>query len=184
MQLQRKCDQQQRTGGQRMCGRPTLPEQPRPRVSRSPAQSFFSSAQFPLFFPVPPSCGHVHVFVSLSQVSSCNVSPVTPSSGSGSLASPLGSGGRPKFVPNSSLCLESGTSLSSRCPKAPGFEREDQVRGAAHARHVTGALLIFLPFSFLIVFNSVFLISSAGRYSLRRAGRSCDSQRVTVSRIA
>ncbi|XP_056870206.1 putative E3 ubiquitin-protein ligase UNKL isoform X1 [Takifugu flavidus] len=70
------------------------------------------------------------------QVSCCNVSPVTPSSGSDSLVSPLGSSGRPKSIPNSSLCLESSASVSSHYPKAPGFEREDQVHGATHAHQI------------------------------------------------
>lgn len=115
-----------------------------------PVQSFFSLAYFLFFiFTIMSSQSCVHL--SLSQVSCCSVSPVTPSSGSESVVSPLGSSGRPKFLPNSSLCLESSASVSSHYPKAPGFEREDQVHGATHARHVTGALLILLPFSFLFV---------------------------------
>lgn len=68
---------------------------------------------------------------SLSQVSCSNSSTVTPSSGSDSLLSPVGSISRPKSLTNSSLCSESATSsvssLTSNYPKAPGFEREDQV---------------------------------------------------------
>uniref|UniRef100_A0A7N6FKP7 C3H1-type domain-containing protein n=1 Tax=Anabas testudineus TaxID=64144 RepID=A0A7N6FKP7_ANATE len=65
------------------------------------------------------------------QVSCSNSSTVTPSSGSDSLLSPVGSISRPKSLTNSSLCSESTTSsvssLTSNYPKAPGFEREDQV---------------------------------------------------------
>lgn len=114
------------------------------------------------------------MFISLSQVSCCNVSPVTPNSGSDSLVSPLGSSGRPKLLPNSSLCLESSASVSSHYPKAPGFEREDQVHGATHAHHVTGAFPIFLPFSFLSVSIRFNIISSVGRCSLHQAGRLCN----------
>lgn len=68
---------------------------------------------------------------SLSQVSCSNSSTVTSSSGSDSLLSPVGSISRPKSLTNSSLCSESTTSsvssLMSNYPKAPGFEREDQV---------------------------------------------------------
>lgn len=68
---------------------------------------------------------------SLSQVSCSNSSTVTPSSGSDSLLSPVGSISRPKSLTNTSLCSESTTSsvssLTSNYPKAPGFEREDQV---------------------------------------------------------
>lgn len=71
------------------------------------------------------------MFTSLSQVSCSNSSTVTPSSGSDSLLSPVGSISRPKSLTNSSLCSESTTSsvssLTSNYPKAPGFEREDQV---------------------------------------------------------
>uniref|UniRef100_A0A7N8YJA2 Unk like zinc finger n=1 Tax=Mastacembelus armatus TaxID=205130 RepID=A0A7N8YJA2_9TELE len=65
------------------------------------------------------------------QVSCSNSSTVTSSSGSDSLLSPVGSISRPKSLTNSSLCSESTTSsvssLTSNYPKAPGFEREDQV---------------------------------------------------------
>lgn len=68
---------------------------------------------------------------SRSQVSCSNSSTVTSSSGSDSLLSPVGSISRPKSLTNSSLCSESTTSsvssLASNYPKAPGFEREDQV---------------------------------------------------------
>lgn len=68
---------------------------------------------------------------SLPQVSCSNSPTVTPSSGSNSLFSPIGSVGRPKSLTNGSLCSESTTSsvssLTSNYPKAPGFEREDQV---------------------------------------------------------
>lgn len=71
------------------------------------------------------------MYTSLSQVSCSNSSSVTPSSGNDSLLSPVGSISRPKSLPNSSLCSESTTSsvstLTSNYPKAPGFEREDQV---------------------------------------------------------
>lgn len=68
---------------------------------------------------------------SLSQVSCSSNSTITPSSGSNSLLSPVGSISRPISLTNSSLCSESTTSsvssLTSNYPKAPGFEREDQV---------------------------------------------------------
>lgn len=68
-----------------------------------------------------------------SQVS-CNSSTVTSSSGCDTLLSPVGSISRPKSLPSSSLCSESSTSslspLASHYPKAPGFEREDQVHSA------------------------------------------------------
>ncbi|KAM7371851.1 hypothetical protein PAMP_009060 [Pampus punctatissimus] len=68
------------------------------------------------------------------QVSCSNSSTVTPSSGSDSLLSPVGSISRPKSLTNSSLCSESTTSsvssLTSNYPKAPGFEREDQTQSS------------------------------------------------------
>lgn len=71
----------------------------------------------------------------LSQVSCSSNSTVTPSSGSDSLLSPVGSISRPITLTNSSLCSESTTStvssLTSNYPKAPGFEREDQVHRTA-----------------------------------------------------
>ena len=67
----------------------------------------------------------------LSQVSCSNSSTVKPGSGSDSLISPVGSFSRSKSLTNSSLCSESTTSsfssLTSHYPRAPGFEREDQV---------------------------------------------------------
>uniref|UniRef100_A0A672MN54 Unk like zinc finger n=1 Tax=Sinocyclocheilus grahami TaxID=75366 RepID=A0A672MN54_SINGR len=61
---------------------------------------------------------------------SCSNSPtVTP--GSGSSLSPIGPISRPKCFTNGSFCSESTTSSvsspTSNYPKAPGFEREDQV---------------------------------------------------------
>lgn len=115
-----------------------------------------STFQFSIF---SPRCFHHPVFtfmsssLSLSQVSCCNVAPVTPSSGSDSLVPPLGSSGRPKSLPNSSLCLESGASVSSHYPKAPGYEREDQVHGATHAHQVTGAFFIFPAIFIFICLN-------------------------------
>lgn len=103
----------------------------------SPSRSRFR----PVIFTILSSRSRAHL--SLSQVSCCTVSPVTPSSGSDSLVSPLGSSGRPRSLPNSSLCLEPGASVSSHYPKAPGFEREDQVHGATHAHQVTGAFFHF-----------------------------------------
>uniref|UniRef100_A0A8C6T703 Unk like zinc finger n=1 Tax=Neogobius melanostomus TaxID=47308 RepID=A0A8C6T703_9GOBI len=65
------------------------------------------------------------------QVSCSNSSTITTSSESGCLLSPVGSISRPKSLTNNSLCSESTTSsvssLTSNYPKAPGFEREDQV---------------------------------------------------------
>lgn len=67
----------------------------------------------------------------LLQVSFSNSPTVTPSSGSNSSLSPIGPIGRPKCFTNGSLCSESTTSSvsspTSNYPKAPGFEREDQV---------------------------------------------------------
>uniref|UniRef100_A0A8C9WT40 Unk like zinc finger n=1 Tax=Sander lucioperca TaxID=283035 RepID=A0A8C9WT40_SANLU len=67
----------------------------------------------------------------VGNVSCSNSSTVTPSSGNDSLLSPVGSISRSKPLTNSSLCSESTTSsvssLTSNYPKAPGFEREDQV---------------------------------------------------------
>lgn len=67
----------------------------------------------------------------LLQVSCSNSPTVTPSSGSHSSLSPIGPIGRPKCFTNGSLCSESSTSSvsspTSNYPKAPGFEREDQV---------------------------------------------------------
>lgn len=68
----------------------------------------------------------------LSQVSCSNSSTVTSSSGSDTLLSPMGSiSSRLKSLNNNNSCSESTTSsvssLTSNYPKAPGFEREDQV---------------------------------------------------------
>lgn len=67
----------------------------------------------------------------LLQVSCSNSPTVTPCSGSNSSLSPIGPIGRPKCFTNGSLCSESTTSSvsspTSNYPKAPGFEREDQV---------------------------------------------------------
>ncbi|MEQ2209284.1 hypothetical protein XENOCAPTIV_027965, partial [Xenoophorus captivus] len=69
------------------------------------------------------------------EVSCSSNSTVTPSSGSDSLLSPVGSISRPIPLTNTSLCSESATSrvspLTSNYPKAPGFEREDQVHRIA-----------------------------------------------------
>lgn len=117
-----------------------------------PSGSLFRSAHLhPVMFTILSSRSRAHL--SLSQVSCCNVSPVTPSSGSDSLVSPLGSSGRPKSLPNSSLCLESSASVSAHYPKAPGFEREDQVHGATHAHQVTGASFIFPAIFICICFE-------------------------------
>ncbi|KAJ4931909.1 hypothetical protein JOQ06_010345 [Pogonophryne albipinna] len=66
------------------------------------------------------------------QVSCSNSSTVTPSSGSDSLLFPVGSTSRPNPFTDSSICSESTTSsvssLTSNYPKAPGFEREDQIK--------------------------------------------------------
>lgn len=71
------------------------------------------------------------MWVSLSQVSCSNSGTVTPSSGSYSLLSPVGSINRRKSLTHNSLCSESTTSsispLTSKYPRALGFEREDQV---------------------------------------------------------
>lgn len=116
------------------------------------SRSLFRSAHCrPVLFAILSPRSRAHL--SLSQVSCCNVSPVTPSSGSDSLVSPLGSSCRPKSLPNSSLCLESSASVSSHYPKAPGFEREDQVHGATHAHQVTGAFFIFPAISIFICFE-------------------------------
>ncbi|KAF1379702.1 hypothetical protein PFLUV_G00178750 [Perca fluviatilis] len=68
----------------------------------------------------------------VGSVSCSNSSTVTPSSGNDSLLSPVGSISRSKPLTNSSLCSESTTSsvssLTSNYPKAPGFEREDQIK--------------------------------------------------------
>lgn len=75
----------------------------------------------------------------LSQVSCSSNSTVTPSSGSDSLLSPVGSISRPIPLTNTSLCSESTTSsvspLTSNYPKAPGFEREDQIRSKGQVDH-------------------------------------------------
>lgn len=67
----------------------------------------------------------------LLQVFCSNSTTVTPSSGNYSSLSPIGPVGRPKCFTNGSLCSESTTpsvsSPTSNYPKAPGFEREDQV---------------------------------------------------------
>ncbi|MFT7812007.1 putative E3 ubiquitin-protein ligase UNKL [Arapaima gigas] len=62
---------------------------------------------------------------------SCSDSPVTSSSGSNSSLSPIGPISRPKCFTNGSSCSETAmsgvSSPTSDYPKAPGFEREDQV---------------------------------------------------------
>ncbi len=67
----------------------------------------------------------------LLQVSCTNSPTVTPGSGSNSSLSPIGPISRPKCFTNGSFCSESTTSSvsspTSNYPKAPGFEREDQV---------------------------------------------------------
>uniref|UniRef100_A0A8C7ZB07 Unk like zinc finger n=1 Tax=Oryzias sinensis TaxID=183150 RepID=A0A8C7ZB07_9TELE len=68
----------------------------------------------------------------LGSVSCSNNTTVTTSSGSESLLSPVGSISRPLSLTSSSLCSESSSSsvpsLMSNYPKAPGFEREDQIK--------------------------------------------------------
>ncbi|XP_045066715.1 putative E3 ubiquitin-protein ligase UNKL isoform X4 [Coregonus clupeaformis] len=68
----------------------------------------------------------------VGNVSYSNSPTVTPSSGSNSSLSSIGPIGRSKCLTNGSLCSESTTSsvssLTSNYPKAPGFEREDQIK--------------------------------------------------------
>ncbi|KAL0992854.1 hypothetical protein UPYG_G00099810 [Umbra pygmaea] len=68
----------------------------------------------------------------LGSVSCSNSPTVTTSSGSNSSLSPIGPVDSPKCLTNGSLCSESTTSsvssLTSNYPKAPGFEREDQIK--------------------------------------------------------
>ncbi|XP_045576478.1 putative E3 ubiquitin-protein ligase UNKL isoform X5 [Salmo salar] len=68
----------------------------------------------------------------VGNVSYSNSPTVTPCSGSNSSLSPIGPIGRSKCLTNGSLCSESTTSsvssLTSNYPKAPGFEREDQIK--------------------------------------------------------
>ncbi|XP_072299150.1 putative E3 ubiquitin-protein ligase UNKL isoform X1 [Eucyclogobius newberryi] len=68
----------------------------------------------------------------VGSVSCSNSSTLTTSSENDSLLSPIGSISRPKSLTNNSLCSESATSsvssLMSNYPKAPGFEREDQIK--------------------------------------------------------
>ncbi|KAM9780557.1 LOW QUALITY PROTEIN: putative E3 ubiquitin-protein ligase UNKL [Neosynchiropus ocellatus] len=75
----------------------------------------------------------------VGSVSCSNSSTVTPSSGSDSLISPVGSSSRHKSFTSSSLCSESATSnvssLLTNYPKAPGFEREDQIKNKGHMDH-------------------------------------------------
>ncbi|CAL9693094.1 unnamed protein product [Knipowitschia caucasica] len=72
----------------------------------------------------------------VGSVSCSNSSTLTTSSESDSLLSPVGSISRPKSLTNNSLCSESTTSsvspLTSHYPKAPGFEREDQIKSKGH----------------------------------------------------
>uniref|UniRef100_A0A668ANE6 Unk like zinc finger n=1 Tax=Myripristis murdjan TaxID=586833 RepID=A0A668ANE6_9TELE len=91
---------------------------------------------FSIFIIFITILGHRHLIkimcTSLPQVS-CSSSPtVTPSSGSNSLLSPVGSISRPTSLTNGSLCSESTTSsvssLTTNYPKAPGYEREDQIK--------------------------------------------------------
>lgn len=107
---------------------------------------------------------------SLSQVSCSNSSTVTPSSGSDSLLSPVGSISRPKSLTNSSLCSESATSsvssLTSNYPKAPGFEREDQVPSLlSSASEEIKQCIIGIYFSYcLFIFYLLFAISFQFEY--------------------
>ncbi|XP_061566915.1 RING finger protein unkempt homolog isoform X1 [Cololabis saira] len=75
----------------------------------------------------------------IGSVSCSNNSTVTPSSGSESLLSPVSSISRALSLTNSSLCSESSTSsvssLTSNYAKAPGFEREDQIKSKGHIDH-------------------------------------------------
>ncbi|KFQ30166.1 Putative E3 ubiquitin-protein ligase UNKL, partial [Mesitornis unicolor] len=86
------------------------------------------------YCPRGPFCAFAHVenaVFCLLQIS-CSSSPtVTSSSGSSSSLSPLGPLCRQRSLTNGVLCSESSTSgvssPTSSYPKAPGFEREDQV---------------------------------------------------------
>ncbi|KFQ99988.1 RING finger protein unkempt, partial [Nipponia nippon] len=86
------------------------------------------------YCPRGPFCAFAHVENSvfcLLQIS-CSSSPtVTSSSGSSSSLSPLGPLCRQRSLANGALCSESSTSgvssPTSNYPKAPGFEREDQM---------------------------------------------------------
>uniref|UniRef100_A0A8D3CED6 Unk like zinc finger n=1 Tax=Scophthalmus maximus TaxID=52904 RepID=A0A8D3CED6_SCOMX len=73
------------------------------------------------------------------QVSCSNSGTVTPSSGSYSLLSPVGSINRRKSLTHNSLCSESTTSsispLTSKYPRALGFEREDQIKNKGQVDH-------------------------------------------------
>lgn len=93
----------------------------------------------------------------LSQVSCSNNTTVTTSSGSESLLSPVGSISRPVSLTSSSLCSESSSSsvpsLMSNYPKAPGFEREDQVYRRTNIRMINCHSLFKV---YLILFDVVF----------------------------
>ncbi|KFU93314.1 Putative E3 ubiquitin-protein ligase UNKL, partial [Chaetura pelagica] len=86
------------------------------------------------YCPRGPFCAFAHVentIFCLLQIC-CSSSPtVTSSSGSNSSLSPLGHLCRQRSLANGVLCSESSTSgvssPTSSYPKAPGFEREDQV---------------------------------------------------------
>ncbi|KFP20674.1 RING finger protein unkempt, partial [Egretta garzetta] len=86
------------------------------------------------YCPRGPFCAFAHVEITVScllQIS-CSSSPtVTSSSGSSSSLSPLGPLYRQRSLANGVLCSESSTSAvsspTSSYPKAPGFEREDQL---------------------------------------------------------
>uniref|UniRef100_A0A8C9S8E3 Unk like zinc finger n=1 Tax=Scleropages formosus TaxID=113540 RepID=A0A8C9S8E3_SCLFO len=82
---------------------------------------------------------------------SCSDSPVTSSSGSNSSLSPIGPISRPKCFTNGSLCSEpnvSGVSSpTSDYPKAPGFEREDQVHGMFQSGHLAQTFMAKSVFS-------------------------------------
>ncbi|KFQ80383.1 RING finger protein unkempt, partial [Phaethon lepturus] len=86
------------------------------------------------YCPRGPFCAFAHVentVFSLLQISCSSSSTVTSSSGSSSSLSPLGPLCRQRSLANGILCSESSTSgvssPTSSYPKAPGFEREDQV---------------------------------------------------------
>uniref|UniRef100_A0A671SG41 Putative E3 ubiquitin-protein ligase UNKL n=1 Tax=Sinocyclocheilus anshuiensis TaxID=1608454 RepID=A0A671SG41_9TELE len=104
---------------------------------QSGSQSKLGSLQYPEC-PVSEWSGNTISITSSSSNNgqtgsvSCTNSPtVTPGSGSNSSLSPIGPISRPKCFTNGSFCSESTTSSvsspTSNYPKAPGFEREDQV---------------------------------------------------------
>ncbi|KFM12522.1 Putative E3 ubiquitin-protein ligase UNKL, partial [Aptenodytes forsteri] len=157
------------------------------------------------YCPRGPFCAFAHVentVFCLLQIS-CSSSPtVTSSSGSSSSLSPLGPLCRQRSLANGVLCSESSTSgvssPTSSYPKAPGFEREDQVWDWSTCQKASGGPSSSLPIprrrssrrrsqpvrSGAHVFSAVNPLASSITSSLASSVGSDSSSPTTVSAIS